>query len=83
LFLLILVLLLKSDILGQGVHEGDSGAGLTFVYGSSHFLTGIVSLKDTSTDDTIAVFTDVSHHVDWIHGIFNNYTSDRIFKTVA
>jgi len=74
-----------ADILGQGVHKGDSGAGLTFVHNSLHFLTGVVSLKDASTNDSIALFTDVRHHVDWIHGIFNNYTfaSDRTFKTVA
>ncbi|XP_050054368.1 modular serine protease-like [Aphis gossypii] len=65
---------------GQGVHQGDSGAGLTFVHSSLHFLTGIVSVKDANTNDSIAVFTDVSRHVGWINEIFSNYTyaSDSI-----
>jgi len=79
------VLLLNSDILGQGVHQGDSGAGLTFVHSSLHFLTGIVSVKDANTNDSIAVFTDVSHHVGWIHEIFTNYTyaSDSTFRAIG
>ncbi|CAH1715675.1 unnamed protein product [Aphis gossypii] len=70
---------------GQGVHRGDSGGGLTFEHNSLHFLTGVVSLKDASKNESFALFTDVSSHVDWIYGIYNNYTfaSDRTFTTVA
>ncbi|XP_025198052.1 modular serine protease-like isoform X2 [Melanaphis sacchari] len=69
---------------GQGVHQGDSGAGLTFVHNSLHFLTGIVSVKDPATNDSIAVFTDVNRHIGWIYEIFTNYTyaSDSFFKTI-
>ncbi|XP_029343825.1 modular serine protease isoform X2 [Acyrthosiphon pisum] len=58
----------------QGVHQGDSGAGFTLEHNSLHFLTGVVSVKDATTNDSIAVFTDVSRHVAWIHDIYTNYT---------
>lgn len=72
---------IKRTISGQGVHEGDSGAGLTHAHGISHYLTGVVSVKDPMTDDSLAVFTNVSYHIGWIHDIFmnNSYRSDDIF----
>ncbi|CAI6362231.1 unnamed protein product [Macrosiphum euphorbiae] len=68
---------------GQGVHHGDSGAGFTLEHSSLHFLTGVVSVKDAATNDSIAVFTDVSRHVTWIHEIYNNYTytTDSFFRS--
>lgn len=82
MFLIILVLIFKI-ILGQGVHHGDSGAGFTLEHSSLHFLTGVVSVKDAATNDSIAVFTDVSRHVTWIHEIYNNYTytTDGFFRS--
>lgn len=63
-------------ISGQIVDLGDSGAGLTYEHKKSHFLTGIVSLKDYWSNDYIAAFTDVSSHIDWIRDIYINRYND-------
>ncbi|XP_060870975.1 modular serine protease-like isoform X2 [Metopolophium dirhodum] len=71
--------------LGQGVREGDSGAGLTFLHTSSYYLTGVVSVKDPNTNNSIAVFTDVKHHIQWIRELYNkhtSYASDNISKSI-
>lgn len=47
--------------------EGDSGSGLIFLHSQSYFLTGILSLKQQFSNNSIAVFTDVKNHVQWIH----------------
>ncbi|VVC40317.1 Hypothetical protein CINCED_3A018266 [Cinara cedri] len=60
---------------GQGVLEGDSGAGLTFEHDSLHYLTGVTSDKDPNTNDSIALFTDVSYHLQWIRTIYTNYSN--------
>lgn len=60
---------------GQGVHEGDSGAGLTFAHNDLHYLTGIVSLHDPSKKNSIAVFTKVNYHTEWIRKILLSFTS--------
>lgn len=65
---------MKIWISGQGVHEGDSGAGLTYVHNSLSYLTGIVSVKDPNTNDSVAVFTDINFHVRWIREIYTNFT---------
>ncbi|VVC24912.1 Peptidase S1, PA clan,Serine proteases, trypsin family, histidine active site,Serine proteases, trypsin [Cinara cedri] len=57
------------SVSGTAVDQGDSGAGLTFVHSDSHFLTGIVSLKET-VDNTFATFTSVSYHRNWIETIY-------------
>jgi len=70
-------------ILGQGVHQGDSGAGLTYLHFESYYLTGVVSVKDPNTNNSIAVFTDVKRHIQWIRELYNKYTSyasDNISK---
>ncbi|XP_026815136.1 uncharacterized protein LOC113555042 isoform X2 [Rhopalosiphum maidis] len=59
----------------QGVREGDSGAGLTFLYSDFYYLTGIVSVKDPSTNNSIAVFTNVKYHIKWLRELYNKYTS--------
>ncbi|XP_060836526.1 modular serine protease-like isoform X1 [Rhopalosiphum padi] len=69
--------------LGQGVHQGDSGAGLTYLHFESYYLTGVVSVKDPNTNNSIAVFTDVKRHIQWIRELYNKYTSyasDNISK---
>lgn len=58
---------------GQGASKGDSGAGLCFVHSNTYFLTGVVSLKDPNTTNSIAVFTDVKHHIQWIRGLYSKY----------
>ncbi|XP_029345047.1 uncharacterized protein LOC100574854 isoform X3 [Acyrthosiphon pisum] len=57
----------------QGVSKGDSGAGLCFFHSDSYYLTGVVSIKDPNTTNSIAVFTEVKYHIQWIRGLFNKY----------
>uniref|UniRef100_A0A2S2NDB4 Mannan-binding lectin serine protease 2 n=1 Tax=Schizaphis graminum TaxID=13262 RepID=A0A2S2NDB4_SCHGA len=69
--------------LGQGVDQGDSGSGLTYLHFEFYYLTGVVSVKDPNTNNSIAVFTDVKRHIQWIRDLYNNYTSyasDNIYK---
>jgi len=58
---------------GQGVDKGDSGAGLCFFHSDSYYLTGIVSIKDPSKNNSIAVFTEVKNHIRWIRELFNKF----------
>jgi len=60
---------------GQGVLEGDSGAGLSFLYSNVYYLTGLASVKDPNTNNSIAVFTEVKHHIRWIRSLYCNATS--------
>lgn len=55
---------------GQGVEHGDSGAGLNYKHGSSYFITGIVSTKITESSNSVAVFTDVRKHIEWIRSLY-------------
>lgn len=71
-------------ISGQGVNEGDSGAGLTFLHSDLYYLTGVVSIKDAIANNSIAVFTGLKQHIPWIRELYNKYTSyasDSIFKS--
>jgi len=58
---------------GPGVGKGNRDAGLCFLHSNSYYLTGIVSMKDPNTDNSIAVFTEVKHHIQWIRGLYNKY----------
>ncbi|KAF0762508.1 Uncharacterized protein FWK35_00006322 [Aphis craccivora] len=62
-----------SFTLGQGVYQGDNGAGLTVLHSNYYYLTGVVSVKDSSTNNSIAVFTNVKHHIQWLHVLYNKY----------
>jgi hypothetical protein len=64
-----------SLISGQTVLQGDSGAGLTFLHSNSYYLTGLVSVKDPNTNHSIAVFTNVKHHIKWLRELYNKYAS--------
>ncbi|XP_016659042.1 uncharacterized protein LOC100166859 isoform X3 [Acyrthosiphon pisum] len=59
--------------LGQGVGSGDSGAGLCFLHSDSYYLTGVVSSKDTDKNYSIATFTEIKYHIEWIRGLFDRY----------
>ncbi|KAF0745893.1 modular serine protease-like [Aphis craccivora] len=59
----------------QGVNEGDSGAGLTFLHSDLYYLTGVVSIKDAIANNSIAVFTGLKQHIPWIRELYNKYTS--------
>lgn len=58
---------------GTTLGQGDSGGGLTFTTTHSvhemHFIYGIVSIKDSS-NDAIAVFTNVTVHLEWLDKVF-------------
>ncbi|XP_029344854.1 mannan-binding lectin serine protease 2 [Acyrthosiphon pisum] len=58
---------------GQGVNRGDSGAGLCYLHSNSYYLTGVVSIKDPKTKNSIAVFTEVKYHIQWIRELYNKY----------
>lgn len=59
-----------------GVDSGDSGAGLTYRFDNSYYLTGIVSSKERKNNKTGAVFTDIRYHMDWIFEIYNYFKSN-------
>ncbi|XP_003240403.1 trypsin-1 [Acyrthosiphon pisum] len=58
---------------GQGMGKGDSGAGLCFFHSGSYYLTGLASTKDPNTNNSVAVFTEVKHHIQWIRGMYNKH----------
>jgi len=39
--------------------EGDRGSGLTFLHFESYYLTGVLSLKENFSNNSIAVFTRI------------------------
>jgi len=59
---------------GQGVNDGDSGSGLSFLHSNLYYLTGVASVKDPDTNNSIALFTDVKHHIGWINKLYDNTT---------
>lgn len=61
----------------QGVLEGDSGAGLTFEFDNKHYLIGLVSIKEKDSNDTLALFTDVTQNIDWIYRIFTTINGKK------
>lgn len=61
-------------IVGSSVLAGDSGAGLTFLLNGSYVLTGVVSIKNGESIDSVALFTDVRHYTQWICNILTNHT---------
>lgn len=60
-------------ISGQGVGSGDSGSGLCFLHSDSYYLTGVVSSKDTDKNYSIATFTEIKYHIEWIRELFDRY----------
>ncbi|XP_060836504.1 uncharacterized protein LOC132919163 isoform X2 [Rhopalosiphum padi] len=60
---------------GQAVREGDSGAGLTFLHSDFYFLTGIMSVRESNANNSIALFTNVMLHIKWLHELYNKYGS--------
>lgn len=65
----------------QGGQEGNSaGSSYTMYYGTSYFLTGVLSIKDPNSNSSIAAFTDVRTHIKWIRSLYDKHveTSERI-----
>ncbi|CAI6368896.1 unnamed protein product [Macrosiphum euphorbiae] len=58
---------------GQGVVKEDSGAGLNFLHSNSYYLTGVASMNDPNTNSSIAAFTEIMYHIQWIRGLYNKY----------
>jgi len=56
------------------VGRGDSGAGLCFLHSKSYYLTGLASIKDPNTNNSIAGFTEVKYHIQWIRGMYNKHS---------
>ncbi|KAE9523064.1 hypothetical protein AGLY_016536 [Aphis glycines] len=59
--------------LGREMGEGDSGAAITFLHYKFYYLTGVLNLKEKSSNNSIAVFTDIKYHVEWIRKLFNEH----------
>ncbi|XP_060862088.1 modular serine protease-like [Metopolophium dirhodum] len=60
----------STSVSGQRVGGGDSGAGLCFVHSDLYYLTGVVSSKDPETNYSIAAFTNIQSHIDWISELY-------------
>lgn len=62
---------------GPGVQDGDSGAGLAYKHSFYYFLTGIVSVKEKSSSSSIAAFTDIQKHIQWIRSIYVKHVESK------
>ncbi|XP_060870027.1 uncharacterized protein LOC132944607 isoform X1 [Metopolophium dirhodum] len=63
----------SSLVSGYGVEGGDSGAGLCFAHSKLYYLTGVVSLKEAGANNSLALFTSVDYHLEWLRRIYNHY----------
>ncbi|XP_073996305.1 uncharacterized protein [Rhodnius prolixus] len=61
---------------GAGAQEGDSGGGITFIYGGRHYVVGIVSVKKRDSN-IISAFTNVSIHMDWLQTSIKSIISQQ------
>lgn len=54
--------------IGPGVRKGDSGGGYLVPDSGNrtYYLRGIVSLRPKNYQFSIAMFTDISFHIEWI-----------------
>jgi len=52
------------------VGKGYGGGGLSFLHSNLYYLTGVVSIKDPNTNNSISIFTEVKYHIKWIRGLF-------------
>lgn len=71
-------------VLGAGARSGDSGGGLLFLNKAGLlFLRGIVSTRDKYSNNSIATFTDLTHHTDWIYSLYQDSEKEILkMKTV-
>lgn len=54
--------------------KGDSGGGVTFVFGGVHYVKGVVSVKISLPDIySFSAFTNVSHHIAWVQKIASHF----------
>jgi len=57
---------------GQGVGN-VSGAGICFLHSNSYYLTGVASVKDANTNNSVVVFTEVKYHIQWIRELYKKH----------
>ncbi|XP_050053297.1 venom protease-like [Aphis gossypii] len=58
---------------GREMGEGDSGAAITFLHYKFYYLTGVLNHREKSSNNSVAVFTDIKYHVEWIRKLFNEH----------
>lgn len=54
------------------------GAGLTFTRRDLYFLSGVFTLKEAKSEDSIAVYLDVSYHIKSLHDIYTEYNTPTL-----
>lgn len=63
-------ILISFDTVASVAQSGDSGGGLTFVFGGVHYVQGVISVKVSYQDKySFSAFTNVSHHIAWVQKI--------------
>lgn len=69
-------------LVGAGARQGDSGGGLLFRNPSTglYFVRGIVSTRDKYSNNSVATFTDISYHIEWIQELYQE-TEKQILKS--
>jgi len=60
------------------VGKGYGGGGLSFLHSNLYYLTGVSSVKDPDSNNSIVVFTEVEFHMQWIRGLYNRYRRQAI-----
>ncbi|XP_050526634.1 modular serine protease-like isoform X9 [Daktulosphaira vitifoliae] len=65
----------STNVSDPGVQQGDSGSGLSFIHDGKYYLTGIVSIFDSNSENSIAFFNELKIHMKWIR---KNFLENRI-----
>jgi len=60
-------------ISGPRVNKGYDGAGLSFLHSNSYYLTGVTSVKDEDSNNSIAAFIEVKNRIKWISKLYYKY----------
>ncbi|XP_050526635.1 modular serine protease-like isoform X10 [Daktulosphaira vitifoliae] len=60
----------STNMSDQGVEKGDSGSGLSFIHDGKYYLTGIGSIFDPNSNDSIVLFTELNSSMKWIREKF-------------
>jgi len=60
-------------VAGEGASVGYAAAGLSFFHNNSYYLTGIMSLKESESNNSITIFTEVMYHTQWLRGLYDKY----------
>ncbi|XP_060870752.1 venom prothrombin activator porpharin-D-like [Metopolophium dirhodum] len=60
-------------VAGEGAGVGYAAAGLSFFHDDSYYITGITSLKESDSNNSITIFTEVQYHTQWLRGLYDKY----------